>query len=171
MNEKQLNSIIEYTITHLHKPEIMLKTQISSWISLVLRQFRPPSEKKISTLAQEDRIRHNFFSVPASCVELGRQKIQEGKYTQALLIFEECIEKQPSNVWAWHGKGDAAQFLGQYKNAEQSYRKATDLAPENALHWGGLANALFGQGKSEEATKIWNKTKKLDPSLVWMRPN
>ena len=149
----------------------MLKAQISSWMSLILRHLAPPSEKKISTLAQRDRIRHNFFAVPASSIEEGRQKIENEQYTQALEIFTECLEKQPDNVWAWHGKGDAFQFLGRYQDAEQSYRKAAALAPENALHWGGLANALFGQGRAEEATKIWNKTKKLDPSLVWMRPN
>ena len=149
----------------------MLKAQISSWMSLILRHLAPPSEKKISTLAQRDRIRHKFFAIPASSIELGRQKIEEGQYTQALTIFTECLEKQAENVWAWHGKGDAYQLLGHYKEAELSYRKAASLAPENALHWGGLANALFGQGRAEEATKIWNKTKKLDPSLVWMRPN
>ena len=136
-----------------------------------MRHIAPPSEKKISKLAQRDRIRHTFFSIPTSSIELGRQKIEQGQYTQALTIFKECIEKQPDNVWAWHGKGDSFQFLGEYQSAEKSYRKAAALAPENALHWGGLANALFGQGKSEEATKVWNKTKKLDPSLVWMRPN
>ena len=149
----------------------MLKTQISQWVSFILRHIAPPSEKKMSALAQRDRIRHNFFATPTSSVELGRQKIEKGQYTQALAIFEDCITRQPDNVWAWHGKGDSFQFLGEYKNAEESYRKATILAPDHALHWGGLANALFGQGKSEEATKIWNKTKKLDPSLVWMRPN
>lgn len=148
----------------------MLKTQISLWISFVLRRMTPPSEKKISKLSQRDRILHTFFSVSLLSVELGRRKLEKGQYTQALNIFEQCIERQTDNAWAWHGKGDAFQFLGQYKNAEESYRKAADIEPEHALHWGGLANALFGQGRSEEATKIWNKTKKLDPSLVWMRP-
>ena len=168
MNQKHF---IFYIITHLYKREIMLKSQISLWMSFILRHIVPPSEKKISTLAQRDRIRHIFFAFPASSIELGRQKIEQGQYTQALTIFKECIEKQPDNAWAWHGKGDSFQFLGEYQNAEESYRKATTLDPENALHWGGLANALFGLGRSEEATKIWNKTKKIDPSLVWMRPN
>ena len=149
----------------------MLKTQISLWMSFLLRRITAPSEKKISKLSQNARIRHKFFSTPPPSVELGRQKIEKGQYIQALDIFEKCIERQGDNTWAWHGKGDAFQFLGQYKNAEQSYRTAAKIAPENALHWGGLANALFGQGRSEEASTIWNKTKKLDPSLVWMRPN
>ena len=64
--------------------------------------------KKISTLAQRDRICHKSFAIPASSIELGRQKIEEGQYTQALAIFTECLEKQPDNVWAWHGKGDSS---------------------------------------------------------------
>ena len=140
-------------------------------MSFILRHLTPPSEKKISKLSKKARNLHNFFLAPSYTVELGREKLDKRRYSQALSIFEKCISKRPHDSWAWHGKGDAYQYMGQYQNAENSYRKATELAPENALHWGGLANALFGQGKSEEATKVWNKTKKLDPSLVWMRPN
>ena len=149
----------------------MPKIQISSFLTFVLQRFAHPSEKKLAQLSQENRRLHNFFHSPLSTVELGRIKIKQGHYHQALTIFEQCIERNDKNEWAWHGKGDAHQFLGQYKNAEIAYTRATKLAPNHALHWGGLANALFGLGRTTEATKIWEKTQKIDPTLGWMRPN
>ena len=149
----------------------MSRIRKSSFFTAVLRCFLPPSEKKLSHLSKCDRQAHPFFSIPASSIEKGREKLRQKEYTKALKIFLACTLEMEQNPWSWHGKGDALQFLGRFTEAEQAYRKATELAPETAIHWGGLANALFGLGNTEEGTKIWKKTKEMDPSLVWMRSN
>lgn len=149
----------------------MSKIRATSFCTALLRRFANPSEKKLSKLSKRARKPHSFFSTPSSSIEQGREKIAQGRYVQALDIFLLCTQEMKDNPWSWHGKGDALQFLGRFHEAEQAYRKATLIAPKTAIHWGGLANALFGQGKTQEGATTWNKTKEMDPSLAWMRPN
>ena len=149
----------------------MRTRRYSSFFLRLFQMIRSPSEPILTTLSQKDRATHPFFQIPSSTLEKGRALLSKGQYTQALAVFALLIENNQKNEWAWHGRGDAFQYLEAYPQAETAYRRATELNPQEALHWGGLANALFDQEKKKEAQTIWKKAQTMDPSLTWMRPN
>lgn len=140
-------------------------------IRFFLSFFPPPSEKRLQALSSKRRKAHSFFLNSPSILEKARHLLTIQKYEEAAVLCEAIIETNPSHHWAWHGQGDAFQLMKRYTKSEISYRKACSLQPKIALHWGGLANSLYGQGKIREADMVWRNALRLDPSLIWMRPN
>ena len=132
----------------------------------------PPQETTLRNLVRRDRKGMNIsVSTPNTPLEQGRIELQKSAFAEALIQFEIATKKNPQNNWAWHGKGDAFQFLGDYSCAQQAYEQAIRLSENIGLHYGGLANALRAQNQLQKAAEMWKKALDLDPSLVWMRPS
>ncbi len=60
-------------------------------------------------------------------------------------------------------EGDMYYDLGNYPQAEEAYRRATEVNPENAQALRGLGNVWAASGKSEEALASYEKAISLDP--------
>ena len=140
---------------------------------LSLLRFFPPSELDLHTLSKKDRPGVDLtlpqdFQGSDPAIELGRQALNTKDYHLALHHFNKALAKNAQNRWAWHGKGDACQLLGDYKDAYIAYQAASQLDPQCALHFGGLSNALKGMGLIERSEVMKQHALKLDSSLQWM---
>ena len=145
----------------------------SLFVSLLKHLFSrmpPPEDKTLAELASKDRTAV-AFRVPdtLSPIQEGRKQLEAGNWMEALSIFHLATQKSSQNNWAWHGKGDAFQLLGDHPNAQKAYEQAILLSPQTGLHYGGLSNALRAQNKTASAEEMWEKALELDPSLTWMR--
>jgi tetratricopeptide (TPR) repeat protein len=58
-------------------------------------------------------------------------------------------------------KGDLFQAKGNYRSAEQWYRKAIEVEPRDADRWAFLGHVLAIQGRLSEAKEVWRKQIKL----------
>ena len=143
-----------------------------SFLKNLISRLPPPQEKTLQSLSQHTR-KANSFSVPSikSPIEEGRRQLEEGNWMEALTLFHLAVQKNSTNNWAWHGKGDAFQLLGDYSNARLAYEKAVSFSPQTGLHYGGLSNALKALNHIQKSNKMWKKALALDPSLTWMRSN
>ena len=137
-------------------------------LNFLIRLLPPPSQKRTQQLAQQAR-QPDPKLVYLSPLEEARTCLQKGEYAQALSIFSLVLQKNPEDRWAWHGRGDAFQWLGAYQEAENAYKKAISLNEKEGIHYAGLANALQSQQKDKESAFFWNKALTYDPSLTWMR--
>jgi len=63
--------------------------------------------------------------------QLGRWFLQAGSPVRAAAIFREMLHKQPSDVDAHEGAGDAAFAMANYRTARSEFSTALRLAPEN----------------------------------------
>ena len=99
----------------------------------------------------------------------GREALEDGALGEALHHFGQRIQQAPQDNWAWHGRGDALQLMGEHQGAQEAYAQAIQLAPKEGLHHGGLANALSSLGQTQEAEQSWHRALALDPSLTWLR--
>ena len=99
----------------------------------------------------------------------GREALDRGALGEALHHFGRQLQEVPEDAWAWHGRGDALQLMGQPAPALAAYEHAIHLAPGVGLHHGGRANALRSLARGEEAEAAWSRALELDPSLTWMR--
>lgn len=117
---------------------------------LVLRLGRPlrrllprPDEPTLSALARPYRGPAPVIEVPAlPDIEKARAAFAAGAFGEALFIFGEILAVDPENPWAWHGRGDALQLLGQHEDALAAYDRARALQPREPLHEAGRQNAL-----------------------------
>ena len=127
-----------------------------------------PSKSKSTDLVHKDRTPHPSLRYQ-SPLEKARQALAEGSYAQALSLFSLLIQDRPNNNWAWHGRGDAFQFMGAPDQAEMAYDQAHNLKPTEGIHLAGKANAIIAQGRNEEGEELWITALRLDPSLDWMK--
>ena len=144
----------------------------SSLLKKLFARLPPPQEEQLRSLSSKDRKAHSFsVSEYSSPLNEGRKQLSEGNWMEALAQFHLAVQKNSKNNWAWHGKGDAFQFLGDYPQAQNAYEQALLLSPQTGIHYGGLSNSLRAQNKIQKAEEIWKKALELDPSLTWMRSN
>ena len=133
----------------------------------LLQKVFPPSSTHLNHLSRQDRPGMNI-QLPKTRLELGRVALESQNFHQALEHFEASILQNDDNAWAWHGKGDAHQWLGDYKEARNAYEQASALSPTEGLHWGGRANAVYGLKEYRLAEDLRKRTLSLNPSLHWM---
>ena len=144
--------------------------RIFNWLN---QKLPPPTEDRLRDLVEKDRQPLEEFKtneLVKDPVTLGREAFSKGRYAEALASFAEAIEYNSTNSWAWHGRGDALQLLGEPNGALAAYQKAASLAPDVGLHHGGIANALMALNRSQEAEGAMSKALELDDSLSWMNP-
>ena len=83
--------------------------------------------------------------VPASTTafnDLGGALLMSGDFQAAATAFERSLHIAPTRS-AYSNSGTVYYFLNRFADAEQMFRKATELAPEDHRVWGNLADALY----------------------------
>lgn len=131
-----------------------------------------PTEECLRKLSSRNRtpIDISLPNIQQAPIEQGRKLFSEKKYAEALAQFSKAITINPHNPWAWHGRGDSLQLLGEYQGALEAYEKAISLASHEGIHHAGKANALHGLGRVAEGKRSWENALQRDPSLHWMKP-
>jgi len=82
---------------------------------------------------------------------------------EALKYVQELLKLYPERTDLWLAQGELHEELEQDREAEQSFREAYRLSPQDVEVINRLASFLYGQGKREEARKLWEKSLKLKP--------
>lgn len=132
-----------------------------------IQKVFPPTAAHLHNLSRRDRPGMDI-QLPKSDLLLGREMLKQQNFQQALAYFEASILQNDDNAWAWHGKGDAHQWLGDYKESLNAYEQASARSPTEGLHWGGRANALYGMKEYTAAYDLRQRTLILNPTLQWM---
>ena len=146
-------------------PTAMTSIRYTIWA--FIQKVFPPTPEHLHNLSRHDRPGMDI-TLPKTQLELGRKMLEAHNFQQALQHFEASILQNDDNAWAWHGKGDAHQWLGDYKESLHAYEQASARNPTEGLHWGGRANALYGLREYTVAQDLRKRTLTLDPALQWM---
>ncbi len=162
------------------------------FLKQIIEKLPPPEEHILSKMVNDRTILFGeiddvLTSQKNLSVEEGRKLLAAQKYKKAYVVFQSITLRNSNARWAWHGLGDACQFMSCYDEALQSYRYAYDLSmkdftstemlptdkmkKERGLHLAGIANALTCLGSIEEAELIWKQVLEFDPALQWMKEN
>lgn len=91
-----------------------------------------------------------------------------GKFSEAISVYNVAIRQEPHNPKIWLGLGVAYEMLNQTRKAEEHYRRALELDPAEYRAMEGLAGILERSGdRWEEAITWYQEALKLDPRRVW----
>ncbi len=99
-------------------------------------------------------------------LESGRQLRQEGRFEEAIEVFEELLSTQPDNFEAYRELGHSLVLAGRYREAIETYDKlATSEDPNwqlESIKWGGLTHLYLGEmenalAKNEGETALARK--------------
>ncbi|MDW8158386.1 MAG: tetratricopeptide repeat protein [Bacteroidia bacterium] len=83
-------------------------------------------------------------------------------YQQAIAYVDRSLKYYPQNDGAWCNKGVYHNFLGQNREAINSFRKAIEIRPDFAMYWYNLGGAYYQGGLLDSAYWAWQNTLKLD---------
>jgi Flp pilus assembly protein TadD len=64
-------------------------------------------------------------------MQKGKALVQDGKYEEALDLFEKALEIDPLNHTLWNQKGIALRSMGRYNEAIECFNKSLELVPKD----------------------------------------
>ena len=99
------------------------------------------------------KISSNGLDVQA-IIDKGLLKSFEGKYSEAITIFDLVLEKDPANLNALNNKGNALSGLGRFEEAVMWLKKALEIDPHFFPALINTGNALLLQQKISRCHKL-----------------
>ena len=104
-------------------------------------------------------------------IQEAQKKYEQGKYEEALALFDEAIKENPKNAENYYKKGTIKALLREYNSAIISFDKATQINPNNAkAHYNkGLSHTYLGQYK--KALKEFIQATHLEPDKAEFHNN
>lgn len=85
-----------------------------------------------------------------------------GDFDTAEDNFVSALDLNPNDVEAIVGMAQTFESNEKWRKAEKFYKELIYLEPEVASHYRGIARVLLQQGKQDEATRYFEKSKKYD---------
>ncbi len=82
---------------------------------------------------------------------------QEGRYEEAIALFERALKVIPDNIDARIELAQTLSWIREYRRAEEEYRKALDYQPHHFDAQFGLAQTLAWQARYGEALEEFRK--------------
>ena len=103
--------------------------------------------------------------------EQARGLVKEGKFQEAIALFQEACEIDSCNSHAWTNLGVVIyDSRGDPEKAIQALKKAVGLDPGNMLAWRGLGLVLqFMKKDHDGAVECYEKCLAIDPGNVEIR--
>lgn len=93
--------------------------------------------------------------------EIGEDLFNQGKYEEAIELYDKAIDIDSGFSKAWLSKGLALQNLGKKEEAIICYNKCIEINPRNSWPWNNKGSALIDLGKYDEAIIFWIRLSKL----------
>jgi serine/threonine protein kinase len=121
------------------------------------------TNKNNAAAVQKGKI--NTASVREKCRE-GDQYLRQQQFSLALQAYEEALNMDPRNLYAWNGKGTALYNQGNYRRAFEAYQHAIDIEPQNAVVWVCAGAALNSLQRYQQAQVHFDRALTLDPQHV-----
>ena len=96
--------------------------------------------------------------------ESGRTAMAAKNYDEAIRLFKEAAEKDPTQHVIYANLADAYSQSKKYDDAAAAYDKAIELKPDEAAYYNNLGIVLANAGKIDEATQKLQKAAELNPA-------
>lgn len=108
-----------------------------------------------------------LFTAAAQEPEVCKQalkKYQSGEYSQALVLYNQCIQYETGNGVPYYNRGKTYYELGQYDKALADYEKAIMLSPEFVQSYYAISEHYLIQDDKEQALYWINRAITLNPT-------
>lgn len=98
----------------------------------------------------------------------GDELVDEGKYEEAIVLYDRALGLEPRMAMAWCGKGVALNGLSRYQEALGAFDEAIAISPGYAKAWYEKGIALHGLGRYEEAIAAYDKALEIYPEYGYL---
>ncbi len=139
---------------------------ITVFASLALCSVAQAGEdQKDATLIPHASYAVDVTARSSSLYNQGSRRLNEGKYADALLLFEQAVKESRGNVDAWDHMGVCYRRLGQFDKAIQAYQTSISINPSNPVPYGNLG-LIYGHMLKDykQALSYYRKCLELAPT-------
>src|SRR4030042_468258 len=98
--------------------------------------------------------------------EKGKELGMQGKFEEALQMFNHAIKIYPDLPEAHNGAGFAYFNMKKYKEAEEEFLKAIKLKNDYIKPYNSLGDMYFAKGELAKAIEVWEKYLNIDPNVA-----
>jgi tetratricopeptide (TPR) repeat protein len=95
--------------------------------------------------------------------EAARTALAAKNYDEAIRLFKESAEKDPTQHVIFANLADAYSQAKKYDDSAAAYQKAIELKPDESAYFNNLGIAYGNAGKIDDATKALQKAAELNP--------
>lgn len=99
-------------------------------------------------------------------IEKGVALVVEGKYNEAIEVFNKAIQLNPNDAVAYNNRGAAYGQIGNYKQQIEDCNKALQLDPKDAVAYNNRGVAYGELGNHEQEIADCTKAIELNPRLA-----
>ena len=113
-----------------------------------------------------ERLLANYPESYEGLTKLAEIELLHGDLRRAATLYAQLVQRYPRPV-EQSNLGIAQMYLGRYREAEASFRRALALEPRNAFTLLNLADAVSLQGRREEAAPVYRQVvRQTDPEAA-----
>ncbi|MGB7680470.1 MAG: tetratricopeptide repeat protein [Candidatus Acidiferrales bacterium] len=128
--------------------------------TVLAQQDEPAYDDAVAEFREALRLDPN--SAPAK-LALGRALLEQKKYSDALPMLQEYIERQPKDAQGYHFEGLVYEGLDQWDKGGEALVKAAHLQPGDYEMRMDLALALVHAGRNDDAMHEFEVAEKISP--------
>jgi len=110
-----------------------------------------------------------LFRMSTSAIAQADRLVKEGRYEEAIGLYDRAIRMGSKPATAWTSKGVAFKRLGHLDDAMRCHNAALKLNPKNEIAWCNKGDILFRAGKLDKAIECFDKAVELRPryAIAW----
>ena len=138
-------------------PDVL--TFIKELQALSVAQRLTSARQRASSLSHVGKTREEYLNEGIKLYALGR-------YTEALIAYEQALHLDPHFADAYFGKGNALYYLGRYEEALTAFESALRLDPNNAALHNNKGSVLYSLDRYREALMAYEQALHLDHNLA-----
>ena len=97
---------------------------------------------------------------------LANKHLQDGKYNEALKVFDEVLAKYPEYKEAHHGRAITLMQINDFKGSRESFDRAVKLDENFAGAYANRGILNDRTGNHEDAVKDYRKALELNPEIA-----
>jgi tetratricopeptide (TPR) repeat protein len=123
----------------------------------------PVERKSIFSMSQNSMSKTTNHQTVEAQLKLASELIDKNQLTQAQLVYEEILARDPQHLKSNFSLGWIHQQQGKFSQAIEYYHYIITIYPENIETLNNLGNIYQAQGNSEQAIAIYQKIVELQP--------
>lgn len=104
-----------------------------------------------------------MIPTPEDLLQQGNQLRQAEQLDKAIALFQQAIELEGDNPWAYQYWGETLIQTGDFTEAQKCYIQGIKATPDFALHYHCLAQVLFWQDNISKSIAVSHKAIALEP--------
>jgi len=110
-----------------------------------------------------------LFRLSSSAIAQGDRLVKEGRYEEAIAMYDTAIRMGSRPATAWTAKGVAHKRLGHLDEALRCHNIALKQNPQNEIAWCNKGDILFRAGRMDRAIECFDRAIECRPryAIAW----